>query len=480
MTETLANKCYRILKREIAEGKYSPEDCIVENDVCKAQGVSKATAGEVLHRLAQEGLLRSYPRKGYMLNVYSREDFLKIQELRCAIESLVMRRLVQEADTADIRTFAEKANGMSNRSIHLGLCQLLNDSIIESTLENLLTKAENAYNNNIRIAAGMMDDMGATHRKLFNALLAKDERAAVQALREDLQLEETAEESRDYYRGFTTAAMDQIVCICDPQISSSGTAIAYTQYTPKSEDGKFYASVMLLDIASGREECVSGTFQGKHPRFLPDNRPAFLCDSGGEFQIAIYDRGEVQTVTSLRHGVKNFCASEDGSKFVLEADLWEDEVRQGRAFAVMSPQEKQDWLEAREWAPMEITEIDYKRDECKGVRDGSISYLAVADDAGQRLITEKIPFHMPAWSADGEWIACYAQPYSGGFFSANELFVMDAGGRTKTQLTQKRGLCADVPPCFAGESIVYPAWYMQDGCSILYLYKIDKTCGEPV
>ena len=60
--QTLADRVYRQVREDISSQKVQPGQTLVENDICQKYDVSKATAGEVLHRLTQDGILRSVPR----------------------------------------------------------------------------------------------------------------------------------------------------------------------------------------------------------------------------------------------------------------------------------------------------------------------------------------------------------------------------------------------------------------------------------
>ena len=57
----LTDSTYRKLRDEIFDAKYKPNELITERQIAEKYGVSKLTAGEVLHRLCAEGHLTSYP-----------------------------------------------------------------------------------------------------------------------------------------------------------------------------------------------------------------------------------------------------------------------------------------------------------------------------------------------------------------------------------------------------------------------------------
>ncbi len=481
--ETLTEKCIRLIKQDIQNGKYTTNDWISEKEICQQQGVSKATAGEALQRLTQEGILTVYPRKGYKLYSYNRADFMRIQELRFSIESLVIHRLITEVDTAVIAKQLKNYKQMANADFHRALATLTEDPFIFSALDNLLIRCETAYDN-LEIVVENSDEIYLQHEKILNAIYAKDEQKAVDELRNDLQLSNADMPLPLWgqYKALTTSDMDKFVYLSDPQFSDDGQWIAFTQYHAEVETGKFYPEGKLIQLTS-KKEITAGKGNVKTIRFLGNHSYAYLDDVSGEYQIWIgnTEDGETKQLTTARHGIVHYSYS--NGLFAFEAKLWKSEVEDETALVEMTVEQKQDWLDEKDNAPIEITEIDYKRDEVKGVRDGSQGVIGTVTLSGeQNLIAFDIPYQHPILSPNGEKIAIYGQPYHMGFFSRVELFVMNADGSDLKMLTENKTLSGDAVPAFTtdGSEIVYPAYYFgEDGFS-LYLYKISVTGGEEI
>ncbi len=486
--ETLASKAYNLLRDDIRSQRIKPGKTIVEKDICRRYSVSKATAGEVLHRLTEEGIMRAFPRKGYQLNIYDDKDYIKIQELRYALESLVVHRVVLGVNTEKLRSAFEKIDEMANDTFHLTLASLANDEFILDSLSRLLLKVGTTYGN---LVINPEDEAAVIqrHRAIIDRLIEKDEQGALNALREDLRIDKRSSDGSTLLitqkRLFTTEMIPDLVYICDPQLSPDGHSAAYTRWKARTEDGKFYAQAVLRDLKTGSETLLGQGNNNHSIRFAPSGK--FLCylsDSGGEMQIVIrFADGREKQLTSLRHGIVHYAISPAEDTFVFEANLWPDEVKDGVQFTVMLPDEKKAWLEAREWAPLEITQIDYKRDECKGVRDGSIGMIGIVSLSGeQRLLTKDVPHQNPVFSPDGAKIACYGNPHSGARFSRRELFLVDTETGEKVCLTGDEFLSCDAPAVFTedGSEIIYPAWFMRDNCMITYLYKRPVNGGDPV
>lgn len=485
--QTLADRVYRKVREDITNQKVQPGQTLVENDICREYAVSRATAREVLHRLTQDGVLRSFPRKGYQLNIYGEKEFVQIQELRYALEALVVHKVVIGVDNGKLKRRFAQLGKMDNMSFHLALARMVDDPCLLDALERLMLKASTTYQS-LEGDPSIMEKVVARHQRLLDQLLLKNEQGALQALRADLRLDDEGSPPPDHLdlgKKFTTSLMANMVCLSGPQLSPDGRTAAFTRYKARVEDGKFYAQSVLLDLRSLTETPLGRGENVRAARFAPDGSfVSYLSDESGEEQLwARYPDGRAKQLTTLRHGVVRYDLSPRGDRFAFEANLWPSELADGSALTEMTAEEKAAWQEERDWAPQEITQIDYKRDECYGVRDGSVGAIGVvALDGGQELLTGDIPYSYPAFSPDGQKIACYGCPHTGAKFSRKELFVLETETGRCVQLTKDETISGDVRPCFTsdGESVVYPAWYSEDGCSILYLYKRALSGGEAV
>ena len=312
--ELLRDRVYREVAAAITAEGSSHGVWIVENDICRDYGVSKSTAGEVLHRLVQEGVLVSYPRKGYRLNLYNQKDFVKIQRLRFVVESLALQQLCAMECREEVR--ALESCTQDNSAFHMALAKITEDPFICETLENLINRCERTYLNLCEENLSG-EELDRHHRLILESVLSGDARAAVEALRQDLQLDEmnvTISEELPLRpkKRFTTADMEKMRYLCMPALSPDGGRALVTVYRACAEDGKFYPDVFETDLSSMRERRLPLEGNAHHAAYLPCGSIALLCDRSGEDQLYVVDAaGGARKISSLRHGVKGFAVAPD-------------------------------------------------------------------------------------------------------------------------------------------------------------------------
>ena len=166
-----------------------PREFISEAQIAAKYGVSKAPVKEAMHILTSEGFLLSYPKRGYMVNVYTTDEINNIQEVRRALETLAVRKAIVTATDGEIHAlrFYQESEALQSRPgetvntrFHMGIARLAKNKALEETLYPLLVKAS-AYN-----IMGKPDIQNFDH--IVDAMLARDEELAVKCLLEDVRL----------------------------------------------------------------------------------------------------------------------------------------------------------------------------------------------------------------------------------------------------------------------------------------------------
>lgn len=188
----LTDSTYLKLRDDIFHAQYKPNVLITERQIAEKYGVSKLTAGEVLHRLCAEGHLTSYPRSGYMVTLLTPKELSQLGRIRYSIESLVLETICEEASGEEIRSlrnyivedFGEEANATElNSKFHMGMAQLSGDRFLITILQDILGSMSRVEQH---ISEGVRSSWQNHHRAIIDALAARNIEKAKQYLREDL------------------------------------------------------------------------------------------------------------------------------------------------------------------------------------------------------------------------------------------------------------------------------------------------------
>ena len=275
-------------------------------------------------------------------------------------------------------------------------------------------------------------------------------------------------------------------------MSSDESFAAAVCWRSDLQDGKWYGDMQIVSLKSGQTRRLSA---GEHvtlssPRFHADGCLYFLSNVSGENQLVRVQADRIMEIqptelaalpplTHLPHGITRFDVA--GDTVLIETPLWPEEIEQDRWSREMTEDERREFQWMQEYGPREITEIDYKRDECFGVRDGSVPTLCVLSLTNQsiRRIPCAFPLTFPRLSPDARRAACHGQGDKGPFFSSEDLYAVDLQTDTVVRLTEDRMLAGE-ELLFTkdGESIVYPAWFLSGDCMICELRKIPFAGGE--
>lgn len=87
VTQNLADRAYRYIKREMQQGSLVPGSQLVNRKLAAEIGVSVIPVREAIHRLVSEGLVEHVPGAGAFVRNPNREDLEELYMLRDALES---------------------------------------------------------------------------------------------------------------------------------------------------------------------------------------------------------------------------------------------------------------------------------------------------------------------------------------------------------------------------------------------------------
>lgn len=189
MNEKLSEKVHKSIRNDIIEGKLTGKEFLSESEIAAKYGVSKGPVKEAMHNLCQEGYLISYPRKGYMVNSYSMEDYKQVKQVRLWMEQLCVKLAIENATDEEIlslrETISVESQGMNpyktyNTLFHMKLAEITGNKYIGPILHNLVGIAS-------REMIVKVPNANEMHEKIIQSLLERDIKKAQKYIKLDIE-----------------------------------------------------------------------------------------------------------------------------------------------------------------------------------------------------------------------------------------------------------------------------------------------------
>jgi DNA-binding GntR family transcriptional regulator len=90
------------LSRDILSGRIEPGARLVEEQLTRRLGISRAPVREALRLLAQQGLVEHVPRRGVRVATLSERDVQELYEVRDLLEREAVRKAFAVGRTVDL------------------------------------------------------------------------------------------------------------------------------------------------------------------------------------------------------------------------------------------------------------------------------------------------------------------------------------------------------------------------------------------
>jgi DNA-binding GntR family transcriptional regulator len=188
--ESLAERAYVAIRRLIVTLELGPGSVINERELVERLGIGRTPVREALRRLAQEGLVEVYPRRGMFVTDVDVRKLALVSEVRVALEPEAARLAAEratDAERAELQELLDEldAAGADDHAL-MALDERIHRAVYRCARNDLLaTTLEQYYVLALRIWTIALDrqhelnDAVQGHRALLEAIHDGDaERAA--------------------------------------------------------------------------------------------------------------------------------------------------------------------------------------------------------------------------------------------------------------------------------------------------------------
>jgi DNA-binding GntR family transcriptional regulator len=200
VTNRLIDIAYSQIKEAIVLCDLAPGEEVSEGQLSSHFNLGKASIRSALSRLAQERLVRAFPRRGYVVSPLTLRDIENVFQLRLLLETAATRMAAGQIDSKTLKYLEElskvtytpgnresqKAFLNANRDFHAAVARASGNERLASFLEQLLDEATRIIFLGISVG-----DKGAEwkhgHEGILEALSSGDAAEAERIARSELE-----------------------------------------------------------------------------------------------------------------------------------------------------------------------------------------------------------------------------------------------------------------------------------------------------
>jgi DNA-binding GntR family transcriptional regulator len=194
-SHSLVDLAFVRLSREILSGRTAPGERLVEEQLTRRLGISRAPLREALRLLAQQGLVEHIPRRGVRVATLSDDDVRELYEVRDVLERHAVACIPPGADLSAVRAALEvmrksteagdrPAIADAHRHFHVAVVALGGNRQLSALYESVLVRLQLYMAVNLRREAEVAEpsDGVLRHERLLAAVDQGDTNAVVSAL----------------------------------------------------------------------------------------------------------------------------------------------------------------------------------------------------------------------------------------------------------------------------------------------------------
>lgn len=186
-TYSLVQLAVERLRRDILSGRSDPGERLVEEQLTRRLGISRAPLQEAMRLLAEQGLVEHIPRRGARVATLSDDDVRELYEVRDVLERHAVTstppgpdlgRLRSALETIRKATEADDRPELANahRRFHVEVVALSGNRQLTALYESILVRIQlyMAVNMRREAEAARAADGVLRHERLFTAVEAGD------------------------------------------------------------------------------------------------------------------------------------------------------------------------------------------------------------------------------------------------------------------------------------------------------------------
>lgn len=198
--QTMGVQIHGFLRREIISGHLLPRAMLSESDLSQRFGVSRTPVREALIKLAEEGLIETFPQYGTFVSPIAIADVMDNQFVREAIECSAIERAIARLGREEERALTrimdrqalleaagdDEAFFAADEQLHEFFLTLAGHAQAWRVVVNAKAQLDRVRHLTIRLPR-KLSSVVAEHRAIVDRFIARDAAGAVEAMRTHLR-----------------------------------------------------------------------------------------------------------------------------------------------------------------------------------------------------------------------------------------------------------------------------------------------------
>lgn len=202
----VVDRAYETLRNKAINFEFKPGQRINESALTRELGISRTPMREALNRLVAEGFLTLSPGQGFLCRNLQPDSISHLYELRCAIETEAVRKVIECADEQTISGLVEHLDKTEptyqtcddasllaemDEEFHLKIAEASGNRELVNVLKNAnerirLVRTVNLKQLREKSNSNELEGLSA-HRRIIKAIQARDTDSAVSTLRRHIE-----------------------------------------------------------------------------------------------------------------------------------------------------------------------------------------------------------------------------------------------------------------------------------------------------
>jgi len=192
---SLRGRIFAKVRDDILSGRYHSGDILVENKLAEEFGVSRTPVREAIRQLELEGLVKTVPNRGVVVEGISSRDVKDIYTIRGLIESLAARwaaqritpeELQQLREIVELQEFYTAKNDVEqvtrlDTKFHELILNACKSKPLKHALSGFVAYAQRARVASLKVP-GRIKQTLAEHKAIYEAIAARDPDEAERAV----------------------------------------------------------------------------------------------------------------------------------------------------------------------------------------------------------------------------------------------------------------------------------------------------------